>query len=342
MLYYNIYITHILYQCTNVQNIKGGLELSRWDDERLMVKIAQMYYHQNMSQSEISERLGIYRTTISRMLKKARENGIVTININSKYNYCYELEDKLEKRFGLKECIVVPENMGIGESGKRAVAKAGADFLKRIVKDGDNIGFAWGSTIAYLSDELKNCRPTSMNVVPLVGGPGNIVSDYHVNTIISKVSKAFSCKAHYLYAPAITEKKETKEAIINDHNFTSILELWNKINIAVLGIGSPMKSSNMIWMGFFENEDFTYLEEENVVGDICSRFYDINGKLIESDINDRTIAIELEKLREVEYSIGIAESLEKVPAILGALRGKFINILVTTEQTAKLLLDFNK
>ncbi len=316
--------------------------MSLWDDERLMVKIAQMYYHENMSQSEISERLGIYRTTISRILKKGRENGIITININSKFNYCYELEDELEKGFGLKECIVVPENTGVESNGKRAIAKAGADFLKRIAKDGDNVGFAWGSTLAYLSDELKNCRPISMNIVPLVGGPGNIVSDYHVNTIISKASKAFDCKAHYLYAPAITEKKETKEVIIKDYNFTSILELWNKINIAVLGIGSPAKSSNMIWMGFFENEDFTYLEKENVVGDICSRFYDINGKLIESDINDRTIAIELESLKNMEYSIGIAESLEKVPAILGALRGKFINTLITTEQTAKLLLDFNK
>lgn len=316
--------------------------MDQWDEERLMVKIAQMYYHENMSQSEISKRLGIYRTTISRILKKARENGIVTININSKFNYCYELEDELENGFGLRECIVVPENTGLEENGKKAVAKAGADFLKRIAKDGDNIGFAWGSTIAYLSDELRNCRPTSINVVPLVGGPGNIVSDYHVNSIISKVAKAFNCKAHYLYAPAITEKKETKEAIINDSNFSSILKLWDRVNIAVLGIGSPTKSSNMIWMGFFENEDFTYLEKENVVGDICSRFYDINGRLIESDINDRTIAVELEKLRDMEYSIGIAESLEKVPAILGALRGRFINTLITTEQTAKLLLDFNK
>ncbi|GMG95430.1 sugar-binding transcriptional regulator [Tepidimicrobium xylanilyticum] len=316
--------------------------MKSWDDERLLVKVAQMYYYNNMSQSEISKRLGIYRTTISRMLKKARESGIVTIHINSKFNYCYELEDKLESEFNLKECIVVPENTVEGESGKRLAAKAGADFLKRIVKDGDNVGFAWGSTIAYLSDELKNCRPTSINVVPLVGGPGNIVSDYHVNTIISKVAKAFNCKAHYLYAPAITEKKETKEAIISDSNFRSILKLWDKVNIAVVGIGSPAKSSNMIWMGFFENEDFTYLEKENVVGDICSRFYDINGKLIESDINDRTIAIELEKLRDMEYSIGIAESLGKVPAILGALRGRYINTLITTEGTAKLLLDFNK
>jgi len=321
---------------------KGDKKLKDWDDERLLVKVAQMYYHNNMSQSEISKRLGIYRTTISRMLKRARENGIVTIHINSKYNYCYELEDKLEKEFGLKECIVVPGSTGERENGKRAVAKAGAEFLKRIVKDGDNVGFAWGSTLAYLSDELKNCKQTSINVVPLVGGPGNIVSDYHVNTIISKVAKAFNCKAHYLYAPAITEKKETKEAIINDSNFSSILKLWEKINIAIVGIGSPAKSSNVIWMGFFENEDFTYLEKENVVGDICSRFYDISGRLIDSDINDRTIAIELEELRYMEYSVGIAESLEKVPAILGALRGRFINTLITTEQTAKLLLDFNQ
>lgn len=316
--------------------------MEQWDDERLIVKIAQMYYHDNMLQNEISKRLGINRTTISRLLKKARETGIVTININSKFNHCYELENELEKNFGLKECIVVPDNTGLEQNNKRAVAKAGADFLKRIVKDGDNVGFAWGSTLAYLANELKNCRPMSINVVPLVGGPGNIISNYHVNSIISKVSKALDCKAHYLYAPAITEKKQTKNAIVNDSNFSSVLKLWNKINIAVLGIGSPTKSSNVVWMGFFKNEDFSCLKNKNVVGDICSRFFDIDGKLIESDINDRTIAIRLEKLRNIEYSIGVAESLQKVPAILGALRGKFINVLITTEQTAKLLLDFIK
>lgn len=316
--------------------------MKKWDEERLLVKISQMYYYEDMSQSEISKKLGIYRTTISRLLKKAREKDIVTIHINGSFDNCYNLERKIEEKFDLKECIVVPDDKNPHNDNKRAIAKAGAEFLKRIVKDGGNLGVVWGSTLAYLSKELKNCHATSMNVVPLVGGPGNILNDYHVNTIISNMSTAFSCKAHYLYAPAITEKLETKEALLSDNKFSSIFDLWNKVNIAVVGIGSPIKESNSVWKGFFKDEDFTCLEGKGAVGDICSRFYDIDGNLIRSDINDRTIAIELDSFKNIDYSIGVAESSEKVSAILGALNGKLINILITSEQTAKLLVDFIK
>lgn len=316
--------------------------MSKWEETRLLAKIAQMYYIENLTQTEISKKLGIYRTTISRLLKRAREKGIVEIVIKSDFGECLELEKLLESKFSLKEAVVIPSTDEQNEIIlKQMLGKAGAEYLKRIVKDGDVVGFAWGTTMAAVANALSDCNSISANIIPLVGGPGNIESEYHVNTIVSKVASAFKAKGHYLYAPAITAEKETKKAIMNDNNLKSILELWNKVNIAVVGIGAPIKSSNLIWSGYFGNEDIEFLKKVNAVGDICSRFYDINGNIINSDLNDRTIAIDLEKLRNIEYSIGVAESLEKVPSILGALNGRFINVLITTERTAKLLIELN-
>ncbi|MCP2238902.1 sugar-binding transcriptional regulator [Thermoanaerobacterium thermosaccharolyticum] len=314
--------------------------MGKWDETRMLAKIAQMYYIDDLTQSQISERLGIYRTTISRLLKKAREEGIVSISIKCDDNECFVMEKQIENIFKLKEVIIIPSrNASTEQMSKKMMGNAGAEYLKRIAKDGDVIGFAWGTTMAALANELNNCNRITANIIPLVGGSGNVAGEYHVNTIVSKVSAAFGAKGHFLYAPAITAEKETKKAIMADNNLKPILELWDKVDIAVVGIGAPIKSSNLVWTGYFGNDDIELLKKANAIGEICSRFYDINGNIIKSDLDDRIISIELEKLKSAKYRIGIAESSEKVPSILGALKGGFINVFITTENTARLLLD---
>ena len=133
------------------------INLSKWDETRILVKVSQLYYIEGLTQSEISNKLGIYRTTISRLLKKAKENGIVNITIKSENNECFELEKIMEKRFGLKEtCIVPSEPMQTYDTKVQMIGYAAAEYLKRIAKDGDVIGFAWGTTLASLSRELTD------------------------------------------------------------------------------------------------------------------------------------------------------------------------------------------
>ncbi|MGJ9385011.1 sugar-binding transcriptional regulator [Salipaludibacillus sp. CF4.18] len=312
--------------------------MSLWQEHRLLVKVSKMYYEQEMTQSQISKELGIYRTTISRMLKRAKQEGIIEIKINSDFEDVYNLEEKLEAKFGLKEVIVVPSFDDNEKVIKQKLGLATAEYLKRILKNGHTLGFAWGTTIVNVSNQLINCEKREIDIVPLVGGPGAVDADYHVNTIIYKTAEAFQGKAHFIDSAAIVNKRETKDDTISSPHFKRILDYWAKLDVAVLGIGAQLKSSNLIWTGFFGYEEVEELDKENAIGDICSRFYDAEGKVIHSDLAERTIAIELPKLRNVPYSIGVAESKEKVPSILGAIKGKFINVLVTDEETAKELL----
>jgi DNA-binding transcriptional regulator LsrR (DeoR family) len=308
-------------------------------ERRLLVKVAQMYYLENMNQNEIASKFGINRTTVSKYLKKAMLAGIIQISV---VNDLYEsLETALEKKFGLKEVYIVPSSSDPDEV-KHNLGKAGVRFLKRIINDGDVVGFAWGTTIGALSNiaSVEKCDMVNANMIPLVGGPENVDSEYHVNTIVYKVANAFKAKSQYLYAPAITGTTETKAAIMQDANCNKIMKLWDEVSITILGIGAPFKSSNLVWTGPFEDEFSDALTEAGVVGDICSRFYDVGGNVVDTALKDRTIAIDLEKLRDVRYSIGIASSPEKVPAIYGAMKGKFINVLISDEETAKLLIDF--
>jgi DNA-binding transcriptional regulator LsrR (DeoR family) len=309
--------------------------MDKREEKRLLVKIAQMYYEEDMTQNAISKELGIYRTSVSRLLKKAREDGVVKITINGDIDGAFELERRMEKLFGLKELIILPVKKDSAElDKKKAVAVAGAELLKRIIKDNDVVGFAWGSTMASMIGEFANSSKKDAHFVPLVGGPGPMDTRYHVNTIVYNIAEDFGGTAYFIDAAAVVEKKETKNDIVQSHYFKKITELWDNLTIAVVGIGNPNKSSNLVWAGFCGDQEIEDLNQQGAIGDICSRFYNLDGTLIRSDLSDRTIAIELEKLKSIPYSIAIAESVEKAPSIIGGLRGGYINALVTTEETA--------
>lgn len=309
-------------------------------EKRLLIKVANMYYSENMKQSDIADKLEINRTTVSKYLKRAMEAGIVQISI---VNDSYEkLETELEKKFGLKEVYIV-DSVTDAEEVKNNMGKAGLAFLKRVINDGDVVGFAWGTAMGALARNalLEKCNEVKADMVPLVGGPENIDSEFHVNTVTYKIASAFKAQSHYLYAPAISKTTEIRAAIMQDDNYIKITHYWDKLNIAIVGIGAPVKSSNLVWAGAFGKKSIDELANAGVVGEICSVFYDINGQIIKTGLSDKIIAIDLEKLRQVKYSIGIAASLEKVPAIYGALKGNLINVLISDEKTAKLLLKFN-
>lgn len=308
-----------------------------WEERRLLAKIARLYYEQKLTQSEIADKMGIYRTTISRHLKKARDQGIVTIQINDDAN-TYELESAIEEQFGLKEVIVVPvESSAEDVKKKELLGAAGAELLKRIVKKNDVVGLTWGNTVGHMAEAMRQCKETDASFVPLVGGPGTMVTKHHVNTIVYKIAEEFKGTPYYIDAAAIVERKETRDEIASSDYFKNIIALWDALTIAVVGIGNPIQSSNMVWSGFFGSKDKEELDRVNAVGEICSWFFDESGNRTNTELIDRTIAIELERLKDLNHAIGIAESIDKVPSILGALRGGYINILVTTDETAKAL-----
>lgn len=320
---------------------RRGNKMDKNAEKKLLIKIAQMYYEQDMTQSQISKELNIYRTTISRMLKKVREEGIVKIAINYDILESFTVEEQLKQRFGLLDAIVVPvEEMQPEYVKLKAIGQACARKLGRIVKDEDVIGFSWGSSLASVVDELDMIDKNDVVCVPLVGGPsGKLESKYHVNTICYNAALKFSAESLMIDAPAIVEKKSTRDDIIESQYFQEIFDLWNRISIAVFGIGSPEIKGRSTWQAFYGNAVIEELERGKVVGDICSRFYDESGTHIPTSITDRIITIDLEQLKRARYRIGVAESIEKVQGIIGALKGGYMNILVTTEETAKRILD---
>lgn len=308
------------------------------EEEKLLIKIAEMYYLENKTQNEISKELNIHRTTISRLLKQSREKGVVKISINRLAAGPHMYEEELIKKYQLKDAVVVDIN-GNKRDVLNMLGKAANNYLKGILEDDMIIGFSWGSALSAFVRSIEGIDKNNIICVPMVGGPaGRSKSDYHVNTITYEASQNLRGKALLIDAPALPETVELKKALMANSFNQTLTDHWKKLDIAIMGIGSPTMKGSERWKFFYGEDIFQILEENQIAGDVVSRFYDVNGIHVQNVLDDRIIGIEMEDLKKVRYKIGIAESISKVSAIRGALLGGYVNILVTTVETADALL----
>ena len=311
------------------------------DDVRLIVKIAQLYYEQEMTQAQIARELGIYRTTISRLIKRGREQGIVTIAINYEHNESLRREQRLKQKYNLKEAVVITCNSAREEEHLALMGSQGAQLLERLLEPGDIIGFSWGRAVRAMVEGLSPAsQPRQLICVPIVGGPsGKLESRYHVNTLTYSAAAKLKGESHLADFPALLDNALIRNGIMQSRHFKTISAYWDNLDIALVGIGSPAIRDGANWHAFYGSEERDEMHASQVAGDICSRFYDIHGATINTVMNEKTLSIETEKLKRARYSIGIALGKEKYNGILGALRGNYINCLVTNSETADLLLQ---
>ncbi len=308
-------------------------------DKQLLAKIAYLYYIENKTQNEIAAELNIYRTTISRMLKQARAEGIVSITIPRAKPALFSLEQYVKKKFGLREVVLVPDDPKKSESEKdERLSEAAAFYLKRIISPDSVIGVSWGSTLAGMVKNIEKSKNDNTLFLPLVGGPSYVNARYHVNTIVYDMARRFHGKTIFVDATVIQESKEVKEGIMNSKYFEELKSYWEKLDIALVGVGGPLSVKNSQWRDLLTQADYEELTLREAVGDCCCQFIDQAGKILKGDLYQRTIAIDLEKLRQVPYSIGIARTKAKSRPLLALVNKKYINVLITDEEAALELL----
>ncbi|MFZ7942072.1 MULTISPECIES: sugar-binding transcriptional regulator [Bacillaceae] len=308
------------------------------DNRRILVKVAQMYYNEGATQSEIAEVIGVSRSLVSKYLTKARELGIVEITIHDEGLHQFsQLERKVERLYNLREVVCI-ESVG-QESSKKQLAEAVSEFLQRMIKDGQIIGFSSGTTLNEVAKALNSPQMfPKLTVVPLVGGMGNEQVDIHSNSIVARVGAAFQAQCEFLHLPVMVDTKEAKEVLMRQPSIHSTFTLAEQSNIAVVGIGGSPEHSTMV-KSYLGSDFQSIIDDKEIVGDICYNFINKFGKPVENQWNDRVIALELEKLKQIPLVIGVASGLEKVEAIKAALEGNLIHVLITDEVTANALVE---
>jgi DNA-binding transcriptional regulator LsrR (DeoR family) len=308
--------------------------------ERLMVKCAKLYYEENLNQAQISESLQISKSTVSRIISAAREEGIVKIIIEnpSKDDYI-EIEKKLEKKFGLLEVIIVDSSNDVNET-KRNLGKATADYLKRVIRDGQIIGVTMGTTLREVAQFIRNDKRNRVTFIPMLGGVGETAIDIHSNQIVIEMARKFNADYKLLHAPSIIDDLERKEIFIQDKSIQNFYELFNKMDIGVIGIGDPLlNTSTLLESGYYTINDLKRLKDEGAVADISLLFIDKDGNGDKFDFNKRVIGISLNQIKKIPLPIGIGGPIDKKDAILATLKGKYIKVLIVDFETSKALLD---
>ena len=304
------------------------------DDKKLIVKMCKLYYYESWTQEEIAKKFNVSRPFISKMLQKARQLGIVEILVHDDPLLTTGLEKDMEQMFNLKQVLVVPTRDLNKELVTSAVGKAAAQFVQKLIKNGDRIGVSWGNTLYHMVREFPLEKKENVKIVPLVGGTGNERIEMHSNQIAYELSKKLGGKCESLYAPSIVETVQLKEQIIRLPNIASVLEEGEKVDIALVGIGNPYSMSTMERFGYLSEKVLNELRAMDVVADINSRFIDRQGQVVNHSINNKVIGIGLESLKKTNNVVGLAFGLHKIESIRAALKGGYIQMLVTDEATA--------
>lgn len=315
--------------------------MPRIDELRLIARVARMYYEWDMRQSEIANQLDLSQATVSRLLNRSKEEGIIRISVNLPNGVYTELEEALVKKYGLRDAIVVDSLEDNEKLIQRDLGTATAYYLETAIRPNEIIGISsWSATLLALVDALHSLpKKTGVKVVQILGGVGNPGVEAHATRLTSRMAQLVNGEAVYLPVAGILATEAARDVLVADEVTLQAIRLFDQVTTALVGIGAIDPSPLLAQSGnIFSPQELNLLRQKKAVGDILLRFFDQNGELVETGLEKRVISMNLDQLSKVNRAIGVAGGLRKYASILGALRGHWINILVTDHFTAERLL----
>lgn len=314
--------------------------MARVDELRLMAKVARMYYVQGLRQQAITERLQIHQSTVSRLLKRAREANLVRISVNNPPGIFADIEDRLVAQFQLKDAVVVD---CAAEEGLlvRDLGTALAYFLETTIKPGTVLGISsWSRSLFAMVDALHPsdlCR--GGKVVQILGGVGQVGAERHAIYLAERLAALIGAVPVLLQAPAVLGSAAAQQVLAREASVRAASEQFEHLDVALVGIGSMEPSRLLASSGnIFSSAERAELSRQGAVGDICFRYFDAQGEPVKSVLMQRVIGVELSSLKRVRRVVGVAGGRRKVDSILAALRGRWINVLITDRRAAEALL----
>ena len=306
---------------------------------QIMLRAARLYYEDGLTQQQVANELDISRPQVSRLLTRARSEGIVHITVVDPFMTFEEAETRLIQTFGLHQAVVTSGEGLNGELLRRHIGLAAAEYLRYALSDGLKVGVGWGRTLHATIEALDVERRASIHVSPLIGGMGQVSASFQVNDLARRMAESFDGNWQALYAPAFVSDSRAWEMLLRHPDVEMVMETWGGLNVALVGIGhfAFQRQSSMFFASYMDETQLQQLEEQKAVGDLCGRFFDVEGKQCMRETG--VVGISLEQLKNLDHVVGIAGGNAKVAAILGALRGGYLDVLVTDTVTAQAILE---
>jgi DNA-binding transcriptional regulator LsrR (DeoR family) len=321
---------------------------------RLLAKVAQLYHLQGLNQDQIAKQVSVSRSKVSRMLKEARERGVVEISIRYPARFSLDLERRLESELGLREVVVVAATDAADLGVRGSVARAAADYLVRVLQPGDVLGVSGGETVALTAQVMPVTVVANVRVVQLgtaVAYLGDRAAYSSAEVAIQIAQRLGSVNRLVLIPiPSLLDNESIRDALLRDTGVSRARALLGSCSVALVGIGAVESESALA--GSVEHAsgpseghnqrpqvlpvtpaEVAELRSAGAVGEICSRFFDRDGVPCVTSLDRRMVALDLVELRAVPLVIGVASGRQKAAAILAAVRGGHVKSLVTDDAT---------
>jgi Transcriptional regulator, contains sigma factor-related N-terminal domain len=320
----------------------------------IVLKAAYLYYLKDMPQNEIANILNVSVPTVSRLLRKAKEDRIVEFVIRDPYIECIELEEELKNTFNLKDVIIAPNPVISGpesqksgehrENIKKLVALEGARYIQRMIKEDDILGITIGGTVYHMIHFLNPCQKVNTEFVTLHGSISCLDNELDVRTLVSRMAMAFGGKKNYLLAEGILSRKDIADSIKSEANIQNVYRMFDKVTVAINGLGSlyPRLDSKLCYSEYLSHGELDELVKKGVVGDIALRFFDSEGNECDTELKNRTISIDLKKFKNIKTKVTIASGDFKAHTVLSAIKGGLMDILITDYSLGKAVLKLAK
>jgi DNA-binding transcriptional regulator LsrR (DeoR family) len=300
-----------------------------------LVRASRLYYELGETQNQIAELLGVTRPQVSRLLKRARAEGIVEIRIVDHTAVESPAADLLRQRFGLDQVHLAPTIAGPEDLTRRMVGRLAAEVLRVAVRPGTTVGIGDGASVLAVADAIEETvTPVAVTVVPLCGGfwaTGQEREPYR------RIAEALGAQVRGLMAPGLVDDAATRTALVAHAGIRAIAELWDRLDVALFGIGGPAWSASLVGDAIERQ-----LEVSEAVGEVLVAPFDIDGRFVCQALRDRVIAFDARNLGRIPAAIGLASGEAKVRPILGALRAGIVRTLVTDVATAEAVVTLDE
>jgi DNA-binding transcriptional regulator LsrR (DeoR family) len=316
---------------------------------RQLVRCLELYYREGRSQKDIAQGLGVSAATVSRLLKRAYDEGFVRVELDLPRTP--DLETALVARFGLRDAVVIAAG-GRGDV-KEELGSAAAAFFEKVAANGQHIGQSCGFTLYQTIRALRDRRFRDLVLYPLSGESTLRLVDLFPNTLVGMMAAKYRphVTAHALpvqHLVSLAEIERTRRRLLRDPEVRAIFEAANAVDIALVGIGVIAEQTpGFCSLAESYGVSVDRLRQFGVVGEINYQPYDAEGRIVDRRelraLSRRILSVDGARLqalsrRSDRYVIAVAGGRAKLEAIRGAVRGGFMNVLVTDEDVAAQLL----
>ncbi len=314
------------------------------DERRLLVKISRLYYEQDMTQTEIGKRLRISRQKVQRMLQRARDEEVVRTWIQPITGIHSDLEEQLAERFGLREALVVET---VAYDDQRVVSQelgsGAAEYLARVIETGDKIVISnWSRAIAGMVDALRFSSIKKCEDVTVIQGLSELIYSITASSpsdLTRGLAKALCGRALLIPAPGVASSSMAHDVFCSDPIVAHVLDQARSANMAFMGIGAVAPEPAPPWGDIVSDSWLPDLRTRGAVGEINLRYYDAEGQLVNSDLDERLVGATLDEIAQIPLTVCVAGGKGKLKAIRGALNGGLTDVVITDHITAQELLS---